>query len=504
MEVINNTNPHWIRCIKPHPAKKPLMFDGVQTMRQLESSGVLGTVKIRKAGYPVRNLFDKFNARYMVIIDSKAQGRSGRELAQVILTACMANNKVMAQLGKTKVFMKAEAFPIMERLRNEALAKFCVRVQSCGRGYLARVRSNRENCERICRRLALLLTSAYRAYMRRSAALREAKAHWRKEQHVLLCQRTAALYEECREEKRQLYREALQSEQTMHLKLRKQFELCKVREAQLVLECQKLFDVVLLARRAMLQEATVHLEQLRRVFRREGVLFFAILQEDLGDVEFGQRCRIRSMESEERNKLWQAFGLRHVMQQLVGLEGEAMALHRRIAEMESIQRDEVKARRALEQRNRSYWKSFRRQFREVEASALQMSRRLEGLERARGKQVMLLQELQGRLQAVHMSPTAFIYDDSRRWVTPAASSTHTLTKYHTVCNSGAFLAAGAGLTLSARNAFFCLTSGRVCFCKSLSAVSGRGTAPRCAGPVTGLFPCDVRFSLSRVSRLFLW
>eukprot|EP00760_Papus_ankaliazontas_P027861 PhM_4_TR3456/c2_g1_i2/m.73570 len=29
MEVINSTNPHWIRCIKPHPAKKPLMFDGV-------------------------------------------------------------------------------------------------------------------------------------------------------------------------------------------------------------------------------------------------------------------------------------------------------------------------------------------------------------------------------------------------------------------------------------------------------------------------------------------
>ncbi|RNF00332.1 putative myosin heavy chain [Trypanosoma rangeli] len=231
MEVINSTNPHWIRCIKPHPAKKPLMFDGVQTMRQLESSGVLGTVKVRKAGYPVRNLFDKFNARYMIIIGSKAQGRSGRELAQVILTACKVNNKIMAQLGKTKVFMKAEAFPIMERQRNEALAKFCLRLQSCGRGYLARVRSNRENCERMCRRLALLLTSAYRAYMRRSAALREAKARWRKEQHVLLCQRTAALYEECREEKRQLYREALQSEQTMHLELRKQFELCKAHEA---------------------------------------------------------------------------------------------------------------------------------------------------------------------------------------------------------------------------------------------------------------------------------
>ncbi|RNE98956.1 putative myosin heavy chain MYA2-related [Trypanosoma rangeli] len=259
----------------------------------------------------------------------------------------------------------------------------------------------------MCRRLALLLTSAYRAYMRRSAALREAKARWRKEQHVLLCQRTAALYEECREEKRQLYREALQSEQTMHLELRKQFELCKAHEAQLVFECQKLFDVVLLARRAMLQEATVHLEKLKRMLRQEGVLFFTILQEDMGDVEFGQRCRIRSMESWERNRLWQAFRLRHVMQQLVVLEVEAMALHRYIAAMESIQRNELKARRTLEQRNRSYWNSFRRQFREVEASVVQMSWSLEERERARGKQVMLLQELQGRLQAVNMSPMFF-------------------------------------------------------------------------------------------------
>jgi myosin heavy subunit len=54
MAVINSTNPHWIRCVKPHPAKKPRMFDGMSANNQLESSGVLGTVKIRKAGYPVR------------------------------------------------------------------------------------------------------------------------------------------------------------------------------------------------------------------------------------------------------------------------------------------------------------------------------------------------------------------------------------------------------------------------------------------------------------------
>ncbi|RNF13105.1 putative myosin heavy chain [Trypanosoma conorhini] len=412
MEVINGTNPHWIRCIKPHPAKKPLMFDGLQTMRQLESSGVLGTVKIRKAGYPVRNLFDKFNTRYKIIMGSKAQGRSGRELAQAILAACNVNTKVMAQLGKTKVFMKAEAFPIMERQRNEALTKFCLRLQSCGRGYLARVQSNRESCEKKCRRLVLLLTSEYRAYMKRSAALREAKARWRKEQHALLCQRTAALYEECREEKRQFHREALQSEQRMQLALRKDLELCKARETQTLLECQKLFDAALLARNDILQEATVYIGRLRRVFRQERLLFFTILREDLDDVEFEQRCWIRSRESGERNQLWHAFGSWHVRRQMLVLEREATASHRRLAAMESIERDEVEERRALEQRNRSYMKSFRRQFREVEAVVPQASRRREELERERRRHVLLLQqlkaaearELQGRLWSLHMSP----------------------------------------------------------------------------------------------------
>ena len=67
MDLINGTNPHWIRCIKPDPAKKPLKFNGVMTLTQLRSSGVLGTVQIRKAGYPVRVKLADFVRQYKVI-----------------------------------------------------------------------------------------------------------------------------------------------------------------------------------------------------------------------------------------------------------------------------------------------------------------------------------------------------------------------------------------------------------------------------------------------------
>eukprot|EP00759_Apiculatamorpha_spiralis_P035639 PhF_6_TR36299/c0_g1_i1/m.52982/K12559/MYO10; myosin X len=136
MEVINSTNPHWIRCIKPHKAKKPLHFSGVETMDQLESSGVLGTVKVRKAGYPVRTLFQKFLARYRII--SGADG-TPEQVITSILTIAGLNDKAKAQIGKTKVYMKSEAFPILERKRMDAFLQWSYRLQKFGRGYLGRL-----------------------------------------------------------------------------------------------------------------------------------------------------------------------------------------------------------------------------------------------------------------------------------------------------------------------------------------------------------------------------
>eukprot|EP00760_Papus_ankaliazontas_P027859 PhM_4_TR3456/c2_g1_i1/m.73597 len=108
MDVINSTNPHWIRCIKPHPAKKPLMLSGVTAMSQLESSGVLGTVKIRKAGYPIRTVFDKFCKRYAIIVP-RPDGADDKTWAEKIITSCDLMDKKHCQMGITKVFMKSES-----------------------------------------------------------------------------------------------------------------------------------------------------------------------------------------------------------------------------------------------------------------------------------------------------------------------------------------------------------------------------------------------------------
>eukprot|EP00756_Hemistasia_phaeocysticola_P045784 Hpha_TRINITY_DN1953_c0_g1::TRINITY_DN1953_c0_g1_i1::g.31131::m.31131/K10357/MYO5; myosin V len=122
--LINSTNPHWIRCVKPHPAKKPLMVCGLSTMKQLASAGVLGTVKIRKAGYPIRMNFNQFKGRYLVIAQSAGcLDPSPHAVASAIFEYCEFDKK-KGQLGKSIVFLKSEGYVELETQKKRCLSQF--------------------------------------------------------------------------------------------------------------------------------------------------------------------------------------------------------------------------------------------------------------------------------------------------------------------------------------------------------------------------------------------
>ena len=144
MAVINSTNPHWIRCVKPHPAKKPLHFDGMYTLSQLEFAGILGTVKIRKAGYPIRFPHLRFCQVFCPILPCNPTKLTPSELrthASKILDACDFNHKKYAQNGKSIVFIKNDAYHILECHRKSALKSRCLLLQRVGRGYKKRLRA---------------------------------------------------------------------------------------------------------------------------------------------------------------------------------------------------------------------------------------------------------------------------------------------------------------------------------------------------------------------------
>ncbi|KAK5978116.1 Crinkled, partial [Trichostrongylus colubriformis] len=69
MQQLNQTEPFFIRCIKPNEFKRALMMDRGLVLRQLQYSGMLETIKIRRNGYPIRHDFEPFVQRYRVLVN---------------------------------------------------------------------------------------------------------------------------------------------------------------------------------------------------------------------------------------------------------------------------------------------------------------------------------------------------------------------------------------------------------------------------------------------------
>jgi myosin-7 len=68
VNTLGETSPHYVRCIKPNMEKEAFLFDDDQVISQLRYSGMLDTIKIRKAGFDVRIPFDKFIVRYDIFL----------------------------------------------------------------------------------------------------------------------------------------------------------------------------------------------------------------------------------------------------------------------------------------------------------------------------------------------------------------------------------------------------------------------------------------------------
>uniref|UniRef100_A0A7N8WY74 Myosin X, like 1 n=1 Tax=Mastacembelus armatus TaxID=205130 RepID=A0A7N8WY74_9TELE len=104
MATLSVSNPFFIRCIKPNMEKNPNVFDPEIVLNQLRYSGMLETVKIRRAGFPVL-LLNSFPFE---------------ELPRTTdLLTKYDKTKTEWQLGKTKVFMKESLEQRLEKDRDE-------------------------------------------------------------------------------------------------------------------------------------------------------------------------------------------------------------------------------------------------------------------------------------------------------------------------------------------------------------------------------------------------
>uniref|UniRef100_A0A672MLG0 Myosin VIIB n=1 Tax=Sinocyclocheilus grahami TaxID=75366 RepID=A0A672MLG0_SINGR len=136
MKTLTACQPFFIRCIKPNDFKKPMLFDRELCIRQLRYSGMMETIRIRKAGYPIRHTFDEFLGRYRVLLKSSVcdpKTESAKKCCESICENVLTEEDW--KIGKTKVFLKDFHDTVLELTRDKALNEKALLIQKVLRGY---------------------------------------------------------------------------------------------------------------------------------------------------------------------------------------------------------------------------------------------------------------------------------------------------------------------------------------------------------------------------------
>ncbi|KAF2351743.1 Myosin head motor domain [Trinorchestia longiramus] len=116
------------------------MFDRELCCRQLRYSGMMETIRIRRAGYPIRHTFREFVERYRFLIHGCPPAHKGDNAS----SAKRICNEVLQgtdyQIGRTKVFLKDAQDSFLERERDRMLTLKITILQRCMRGWYYRKR----------------------------------------------------------------------------------------------------------------------------------------------------------------------------------------------------------------------------------------------------------------------------------------------------------------------------------------------------------------------------
>ncbi|XP_041478739.1 unconventional myosin-X-like isoform X4 [Lytechinus variegatus] len=142
MSALNNCNPYFVRCVKPNTEKQPSKFQPQVVLNQLRYSGMLETIKIRRAGYPVRRSFQDFVARYKALLSKETVRKmtssdDAKEKCRVLLVS-YDETKKQWQLGKNKAFLKETLENTLERERERMLGVKADLIKAVFKGHMQR------------------------------------------------------------------------------------------------------------------------------------------------------------------------------------------------------------------------------------------------------------------------------------------------------------------------------------------------------------------------------
>ena len=125
--ISKDTNPHFVRCIKPNTVARPAVFESQMCMRQMRYSSLFGVCQARQLGYPERFVFDEFYANFREL----APGSTDHVSLAKSLHSMGAMKTGHFAIGHEKVFMRAE-LPHFLLVEWPELSKHAMLLLQCG------------------------------------------------------------------------------------------------------------------------------------------------------------------------------------------------------------------------------------------------------------------------------------------------------------------------------------------------------------------------------------
>ena len=147
VQVLESTNPWYVRCIKPNMEKSPSAFDDKLVLDQLKYLGMLEIIRIKKQGYPVHYLFSEFKAKYLCL-NIRMRFRIPKDDKEAVRFMLKSEGMPPSewQLGKTKVFLRGCVVEPLEDKRLSILNNSAVTIQKRWKGFTtAREYNERRN-----------------------------------------------------------------------------------------------------------------------------------------------------------------------------------------------------------------------------------------------------------------------------------------------------------------------------------------------------------------------
>ncbi|KAK2984290.1 hypothetical protein RJ640_003849, partial [Escallonia rubra] len=105
MQRLENTTPHFIRCIKPNNFQSPGIYEQGLVLQQLRCCGVLEVVRISRSGFPTRMSHQKFARRYGFLLLDHVASQDPLSVSVAILHQFNILPE-MYQVGYTKLFFR--------------------------------------------------------------------------------------------------------------------------------------------------------------------------------------------------------------------------------------------------------------------------------------------------------------------------------------------------------------------------------------------------------------